>query len=45
MCLVTVNHSTVKEIVSAGKDIQRTEHLQSHLMSVLDEITEHVIIA
>ena len=42
--LVDINDTAVEIIVSAGKDIEGAEYLEAHLMSVLDEISEHVIV-
>ena len=42
--LVHVNDSSIEIVVTAGKNIEGSEDLQAHLMSVLDEITEHIVI-
>ena len=42
--LIHINDTSVEIVMTAGKDIERTEDLQAHLMSILDEITEHIVI-
>ena len=42
--LVHVNDSSVEIVVTAGKNIEGSEDLQAHLMSIFDEIAEHIVI-
>ena len=43
--LVHIYHAAVKVVMTASKDIEGSEDLESHFMSVLDEISEHVIVS
>ena len=43
--LVHIDDTTVEVVVSSGKDIERSEDFKSHLVAILDEISEHIIIA
>ena len=43
--LVHIDHSPVEEVVAAGKYVKRSEDLESHLVTILDEVSEHVIVA
>ena len=42
--LVLIYNTTVEIIVTACKDIEGSEHLEAHFVTILDEISEHVII-
>ena len=42
--LVLINDSTVKIVVTACENVERSEDLESHFMAILDEVSEHIVV-
>ena len=41
---ILIDDSPVEVVVSAGKNIERSENLHSEFVTILDEITHHIIV-